>query len=131
MIQEDRATLDTDHKRDPSHLLLHTNGAAAVESSNVTKFMKRLFAPLNAGNIGTTVLRKALATEAAKGNAATIDAMRQRLKNSLTVFFRHYVHATPAHEPGLEYGANAADIVQDNMAGGGATAAVPVEAEGE
>ena len=57
--------------------------------------------------------------------------MRQRLKNSLTVFFRHYVHATPAHESGLEYGANAADIVQDNMAGGGATAAVPVEAESE
>jgi hypothetical protein len=50
----DRATLDTDHKRDPSHLLLHTNGAAAVESSSVTKFMKRPFAPLNAGNIGTT-----------------------------------------------------------------------------
>ena len=59
VIQEDRATLDTDHKRDPSHLLLHTNGAAAVESSNLTKFMKRPFAPLNAGNIGTTVLRKA------------------------------------------------------------------------
>ena len=102
--------------------------------------MKRLFAPLNAGNIGTTVLRKALATEAAKGNAATIDAMRQRLKNSLTVFFRHYVHAAPAPPPlssttwpvvHYEYGTNAADIAQVDMAGGGATAAVPVEAESE
>ena len=46
--------------------LMHTNSAAAVEFSNITKFMTSL----NVGNIGTTVLRKALTTEAAKGNAA-------------------------------------------------------------
>jgi hypothetical protein len=115
VIDEDRATKDNGcYQRDPSYLLLHTNGAGCKESSNVTKFVGRLFRPLNVGDIGTTVIRKALATDAAQGNAATIVAMQTRLKNSLAVFFRHYVHAPLAHEAGL-------------AAGGGATPAAATE----